>query len=118
MNPRGSASLVGSGSVSRDFAWLEHAADKMGTPFRADRPEHGELWCSRQSGDRMCVRGNQAGVDGEPIGSDQPFGQAALDDGFEQMAQQLLSRKRPCRFLEKVEWSGTLSFRPRRQNQR
>src|ERR1700745_4329946 len=30
----------------------------------------------------------------------------------------LLSRKRPCRFLEKVEWSGTLPSRPSRQNQR
>jgi nitrite reductase (NADH) large subunit len=30
----------------------------------------------------------------------------------------LLSRKRPCRFLEKVEWSGTLSSRPTQQNQR
>ena len=29
------------------------------------------------------VRGNQAGGDGEPIGSDQPFGHAALDHGFE-----------------------------------
>ena len=29
-----------------------------------------------------------------------------------------LSRKRPCRFLEKVEWSGTASSRSRRQNQR
>ena len=26
---------------------------RLVTPFRADRPEHGELWCSRQSGDRM-----------------------------------------------------------------
>ena len=29
-----------------------------------------------------------------------------------------LSRKRPCRFLEKVEWLGTGSARSRRQNQR
>ena len=29
-----------------------------------------------------------------------------------------LSRKRPCRFLEKVEWCGTGSDRSRRQNQR
>jgi len=29
-----------------------------------------------------------------------------------------LSRKRPCRFLEKVEWSGTAPSRPSRQNQR
>ena len=52
MNPRGSASLVGSGRVSRDFAWLEHAADKIGHTL-PDRFERGELWCSRQSGDRM-----------------------------------------------------------------
>jgi hypothetical protein len=29
-----------------------------------------------------------------------------------------LSRKRPCRALEKVEWSGTFPSRPSRQNQR
>src|SRR6202008_3977741 len=29
-----------------------------------------------------------------------------------------LSRKRPCRFFEKVEWSGTSPSSPRRQNQR
>lgn len=29
-----------------------------------------------------------------------------------------LSRKRPCRFLEKVEWFGTVSSSPKRQNQR
>ena len=29
-----------------------------------------------------------------------------------------LSRKRPCRFFEKVEWSGTSPSSPSRQNQR
>ena len=42
MNPRGSASLVGSGRVSRDFAWLEHAADKIGHTLPSRPP--GELW--------------------------------------------------------------------------
>jgi hypothetical protein len=45
--------------------------------------------------------GNQAGVDGEPIGSDQPFGHAALDDGFEQMAQQIALAKAPVPVLGK-----------------
>ena len=53
------------------------------------------------------VRGNQAGVNGEPIGFDQTFGHAALDDGFEQMAQDVALAKAPVRFLEKVEWSAT-----------
>ena len=30
----------------------------------------------------------------------------------------LLSRNRPCRFFEKVEWSGTGSAKSSRQNQR
>jgi hypothetical protein len=47
------------------------------------------------------VRGNQAGVDGEPIGSDQPFGNAALDDGFEEMAQDVALAKAPVPVLGK-----------------
>ena len=48
----------------------------------------------------------------------------AVTEGFAKDREVILfnnagvSRKRPCRFLEKVEWSGTLSSRPRRQNQR
>jgi hypothetical protein len=49
----------------------------------------------------LLASGNQAGVDGEPIGSDQPFGHAALDDGFEQMAQQIALAKSPVPVLGK-----------------
>jgi len=47
------------------------------------------------------VRGNQAGVDSEPIGADQPFGHAARDNRFEQMAQDVALAKAPVPVLGK-----------------
>ena len=47
------------------------------------------------------VRGNQAGVDGESIGSDQPFGHAALNDGLEQMTKDIALAKAPMPVLGK-----------------
>ena len=61
---------------------------------------------------------DQAGIDRKALAADQPLLDAASHDGLEQLAQQSLSRKRPCRFFEKVEWSGTLPSSPSRQNQR
>jgi hypothetical protein len=44
----------------------------------------------------------------------------ALADRFPacRLRSRSLSRKRPCRFFEKVEWSGTAPSSPSRQNQR
>ena len=39
------------------------------------------------------VGGNQAGVDRKPVGADQPFCHAALDDGLEQVAQHVALAK-------------------------
>jgi hypothetical protein len=44
---------------------------------------------------------NQAGVDGEPLGADQPFGHAARDHGFEQMPQDVALAKAPMPVLRK-----------------
>jgi hypothetical protein len=44
----------------------------------------------------------------QPIGSDRPFSHAALDDGFEQMVQDVALAKAPTPVFGKVEWSGSL----------
>ena len=46
---------------------------------------------------------DHARIDREAFAADQAFVDAALSDPLEQMRKASLSRKRPCRFLEKVE---------------
>jgi hypothetical protein len=47
------------------------------------------------------VGGNQARVDGEPLGADQPFRHATRDDGLEQMPQDVALAKAPMPVLRK-----------------
>ena len=56
------------------------------------------------------VGGDQAGIDGKSIGADQPFGHAALDDGFEQMAQDIALAKAPVPVLGKGRMVGNLAI--------
>jgi hypothetical protein len=51
----------------------------------------------------MRVRHDDTGVDREGFAPDDPFFHAARHHGLEQLAQEILSRKRPWRFLENVE---------------
>ena len=59
---------------------------------------------------RTGIRSYQAGVDGEPIGSDQPFGHAAPDDGFEQVAQDVTLAKAPVPVLGKGRMDRDLAI--------
>ena len=62
------------------------------------------------------IRLDQAGVDGEPLAADEPLRDAPATVASKTWRSRSQSRNRPCRFLEKVEWSGTRSARSRRQN--
>jgi hypothetical protein len=57
----------------------------MNAPVQTDatRRTRGAVELARDRAPFVCVRGNQAGIDGESIGSDQLFGHAALNDGLE-----------------------------------
>ena len=70
-------------------------------------------WQPRGAFDAVAVTGvrlDQAGVDSKAFATDQTLSKAAL--------QYALSRKRPWRFFEKVERSGTAPSSPSRQNHR
>jgi len=53
------------------------------------------------------VGGDEACVDRKSVRAHQPFPHAALNDALEQQRSRSFSRKRPCRFFENVERSGT-----------
>jgi hypothetical protein len=49
------------------------------------------------------VRLDQAGVNRKAFAANQTLTDAALQDRFKNAPQEIASRKRPCRFFEKVE---------------
>ena len=55
---------------------------------------------------------DQAGVDGETLGADQPFSHAARDDGLEQIPQDVALTKTPMPVLRKGRMIGNFAIQP------
>ena len=93
--------------------------------------EHGQIladsmarvvgWLPPIAGRRVLAVGVRLDIDAstaKPWPPTSPFAMQRATVNSNSLRSRSLSRKRPCRFLEKVEWSGTAPSRSSRQNQR
>ncbi len=109
-------SLVGAGPPRRGIRWR----DELGRDLRR-RPEGGVVQhrqilvdssaaasagrpvLARHAALTIGIGLDQAGIDGETFAADQALGDAAASTVSNSSRSRSLSRKRPCRFFEKVE---------------
>ena len=73
---------------------------------------------SRQAGLTVGVGLECAGIHGKTFACPRFLCQIAANHLFNYMLQRLTLTKRPCRFLEKIEWLGASISKPERKNHR
>ena len=66
----------------------------------------------------VCIRSDQAGINCKSFRTNRPLSEAAFHYRLEHMPQDVTLPEPAMGFFEKLDWSGTLPSRPRRQNQR